>query len=56
MTVFFYICEYLGVTPEEFFATERHDPTGLLALTEAAKGLNSEQLSHLTAIARGLHK
>lgn len=56
MTVFFYICEYLGVTPEEFFATERHDPTGLQALTEAAKGLNSEQLSHLTAIARGLHK
>lgn len=56
MTVFFYICEYLGVTPEEFFATERHDPTGLQALTEAAKGLNSEQFSHLTAIARGLHK
>lgn len=56
MTVFFYICEYLGVTPEEFFAAERHDPTGLQALTEAAKGLNSEQLSHLTAIARRLHK
>lgn len=56
MTIFFYICEYLGVTPEEFFATDCEDPVALRALTEAAKGLNSEQLAHLVAIARGLHK
>lgn len=56
MTVFFYICEYLGVTPEEFFATERQAPIALQALIDAAKGLNTEQLTHLTAIARGLNK
>ena len=27
MTVFFYICEYLGVTPMEFFDTETNNPT-----------------------------
>ena len=27
MTVFFYICEYLGVTPKEFFDYEQQAPT-----------------------------
>lgn len=51
MTVFFYICEYLGVTPKEFFDTEVESPTKLNNLLTIAKGLSCEQLNHLTAIA-----
>ena len=54
MTVFFYICEYLGVTPMEFFDTETNNPTKAKELLEATKNLSNEQLEHLIAIAKGL--
>lgn len=56
MTVFFYICDYLGVTPKEFFDTETLNPTKANELLEAAKGLSSEKLDHLIAIAKGLQR
>ncbi len=54
MTAFFYICEYLGVSPKEFFDTESGDPVKEKELTDAAKGLSSDQLDHLIAIAKAL--
>ncbi len=54
MTVFFYICDYLGITPQEFFDTETAEPTKADELLSAAKRLRSEQLEHLIAIAKGL--
>ncbi len=56
MTVFFYICEYLGVTPGEFFEVESKDPVKERELLNAVRGLSSEQLDHLIAIAKGLNK
>jgi len=56
MEVFFYICEYLGITPKEFFDLDAKDPTRERMLTDAAKGLNSEQLDTLISLARGLKK
>jgi len=56
MTVFFYICDYLGITPKEFFDTETFNPTKVNELLAAAKGLSSDQLDNLIAIARGLKK
>lgn len=56
MTVFFYICDYLGITPKEFFDTETLNPTKANELLSAAKGLSNEQLDHLIAIANGLKK
>lgn len=56
MTVFFYICDYLGVTPQEFFDVEDRDPTKSRQLAEAARGLNGEQLGNLIAIAKGLKR
>lgn len=56
MTVFFYICDYLGVTPKEFFDTETHNPTKANELLAAAKCLSNEQLDNLIAIAKGLKK
>lgn len=51
---FFYICEYLGISPMEFFDTENSNPTKSKELLDAAKSLSSEQLEHLIAIAKGL--
>lgn len=56
MTVFFYICDYLGVSPKEFFGTETLNPSKANELLSEAKGLSSEQLDHLIAIAKGLKK
>ena len=47
MQVFFYICEYLGVTPEEFFAAELADPVRLLSLSKSLRRLSSRQLELL---------
>lgn len=54
LSSFFYICEYLNITPKEFFDIETANPTKVNELQLAAKGLNSEQLAHLIAIAKGL--
>ena len=56
MQSFFYICEYLGITPREFFEDENNDPVKTNELLQAIKGLNSEQLDHLIALAKGLHR
>ena len=44
MSTFFYICDYLGVTPAEFFDTENNNPERISALVEKLKTLNDEQL------------
>ena len=54
MTVFFYICEYLGITPMEFFDTENLNPTKATELFNVTKKLSNEQLDHLIALAKGL--
>lgn len=56
MTVFFYICEYLNITPEEFFATENKNPIKVQELVNTVKGLNDEQLDSLIVLAKGLKK
>lgn len=56
MTVFFYICDYLGITPKEFFDFESSNPSKANELLTAVKGLRGEQLDHLIAIANGLQK
>ena len=49
-----YICDYLGVSPAEFFDVSVKNPTKAQELVEAAKNLTDEQLEHLIAIAKGL--
>ena len=56
MEVFFYICEYLDITPAEFFDTNAQDPTKARALYAVAKGLSGEQLDTLIVLAKGLKK
>lgn len=56
MAAFFYICDYLGISPKEFFDTETANPTKAHALLAAAQGLSDEQLDNLISIARGLNR
>ena len=56
MTTFFYICDYFGISPKEFFDTEISNPTKAHALLSAAQGLSDEQLDNLIAIAAGLRR
>ena len=56
MTAFFYICDYLEITPKDFFDTEIPNPTKVYHLVSAAQGLSDEQLDNLLAIAKGLSR
>ena len=56
MAMFFYICEYLEISPKDFFDSGVENPIKLLELSAAAEKLSDEQLDHLIAIAKGLHK
>ena len=44
MTGFFYICEYLNITPSEFFDTESTNPEKINNIVKDLKKLNDKQL------------
>ena len=51
---FLYICEYLGVTPVEFFDTGIEDPQSICKLRDLAKQLSPEDLAALLNMAERL--
>ena len=56
MTAFFYICEYLHVTPKDFFDTSSEQPTEIQHLIDNIKKLDKNQLFHISAIVEDLSK
>ena len=56
MTVFFYICDYLEISPKDFFDLETAAPVKSQALLSATRGLSGDQLDHLIAIAKDLNR
>lgn len=56
MTVFFYICEYLNITPVEFFDIENNNPSKVDSLSEIAKSLTDAQLDTLIALAKEIKR
>lgn len=52
----FYICEYLGISPQDFFDMETKNPSKAAELYSIARGLSDEQLDNLIGIAKGLRK
>lgn len=56
MTGFFYICEYLNISPRDFFDTDSKNPELLNELIEHLKFLDNAQLEHILAIVRDLTK
>ena len=56
LSMFFYICEYLNITPAEFFDIGVQSPTRLKELNEAAAGLTAEEIEHIIAIIKDIKK
>lgn len=56
MSVFFFICDYLGITPSEFFDTGNENPEKIQALVKDLKLLDEEQLDTISTLVRGLIK
>lgn len=54
MQVFFYICEYLGVTPSEFFDDSINRPTDYKEIIDDLNALDEKQLQNIKAIIKGL--
>lgn len=51
---FFYICEYLSITPKDFFDTDISEPQLLNRLNEFAKTLDEADLKVLSDVAERL--
>lgn len=56
MAMFFAICDFLSITPIEFFDVKIKNPTQANKLLELCRFLPSEQVEHLIAIATDLQK
>lgn len=56
MSVFFYICEYLGITPAEFFDERNQCPVELQELVEHLKKLDREQIKSLSALVQNMNR
>ena len=55
MQVFFYICEYLKITPAEFFDQEVTYPLLLSETISELKKMDSQQLEHILHIAKDVN-
>lgn len=56
MAAFFYICDFLEITPKEFFDDELTDPETYKLLTGKLKKLDPNILHNLSALIDGLVK
>jgi len=52
----FFICEYLGITPSEFFDTESQNPSKLNEIVKDMKKLTDSQLETIAALVKDLIK
>ena len=51
MQMFLYICEYLEISPKDFFDEEINSPDAFNELIQSFKRLNKEQIDILLAVA-----
>ncbi|MGN1304566.1 MAG: helix-turn-helix domain-containing protein [Oscillospiraceae bacterium] len=54
MAGFFYICEYLNISPKDFFDTENKSPEKIQHILEDLKKLDDEHLDNIANIIKGL--
>ena len=54
MNGFFYICEYLDITPQEFFDTDLEYPEQIRSIINDLKKLNERQLRNISEIVKDL--
>jgi len=55
MTGFFYICEYLGITPQEFFDSETVSPTKSTELLQHIRKLPPAKAEHVLQIIKDIN-
>jgi len=55
MKLFFYICEYLEISPKDFFDTDISNPSIVNEILNELKTLNDEQLNTVLAVSKGLN-
>ena len=56
MTGFFYICDYLNITPQEFFNTDAAAPQKSKELLREIERLSLEQAEHILLVVRDIIK
>lgn len=56
METFFYICDYFGITPKEFFDIDSTNPRKTTELMEIIKTLPNEQLDLFIALGKAVKK
>lgn len=56
MSGFFYICEYLQLSPKDFFDIDAKNPEKLNELIKDLKQLDDKQLDSIASIVQGLVK
>lgn len=54
MQAFFYICEYLQISPKDFFDEDNPSPLKINQIIEESKKLDSAQLDTVMAVIKGL--
>lgn len=54
MSGFFYICEYFGITPQEFFDFEIATPQETKELLGEIEKLTSRQIEHILAVVKDI--
>jgi len=54
MAAFFTICEYLDLTPQEFFEIGSDNPAKLNEVVADLKKLNDNDLTHVAGVIKGL--
>lgn len=56
MSEFIYICEYLGVSPKEFFDSEMEQPQLINELNELIRSMSEDDLKALISVAVQIKK
>ena len=56
MQGFFYICEYLGVTPSEFFDTSNPNPEKISRILQELSSCNEKQLNTILLVIENFKK
>lgn len=54
MTGFFYICEFLGIEPKDFFDTKTISPTKAAEIMQAIGKLSADKADHILQVIKDL--
>ncbi len=56
MTGFFYICDFLGITPQDFFDTKTISPTKAAEIIQEVGKLSPDKADHILQVIKDLNE